>query len=258
MALLRLAIAAFLLTNVVASVRAQPPSIEEDKWNGNLRRVLQYVWPALIADGGAASIYYTTVCGDVKNPLPFPKVEVQPPSKDNVGLTAIREIFSKDKNVRVSQDKSGMIRIAIAQGEHTVPQTTVGKPQYALLQTRIHSIKLDPGERYTPSLAVLKITASKEFESAMHELNLGRPQTLFSIGVNQPEKGVPHLPPAIRDMTLGEALDTVLKTFGGIILYPTCEEGEVDFEHVGTGDFDETMKRPAGRKKYGTPVRTGQ
>src|SRR5205823_9090677 len=155
MPLLRLAVAAFLLTTAVASVDAQPPSIEEDKWNGNLRRVLKYLWPALVADGTAGSIYYSTVCGDVKNPLPFPEVEVQPPSKDNVGLTAIREIFSNDKNVKVSRDQSGLIRISIGKGGDAVPQTTVGKPQYALLQTRIHSIKLDPGERYTPSLAVL-------------------------------------------------------------------------------------------------------
>src|SRR5690348_6071142 len=101
MVLLRLAIAAFLLTTAVASVSAQSPSIEEDKGNSNLRRVLKYLWPALVADGGRGSIYYWTGCGDAKHSLPFPEVEVQPPSTGKVGLAAIREIFSKDKNVNV-------------------------------------------------------------------------------------------------------------------------------------------------------------
>jgi hypothetical protein len=219
--------------------------------------VLQYVWPALIANGGAASIYYSTACGDAKNPLPFPQVEVQPPSKGKTGLAAIQEIFHNDKNVKVFGDQSGLIRISIGTGGNTAPQITVGKPQHALLQTRIHSLKIDLAEQYTPHLAVVKIWGSEEFQSALHELTLGVPQTLIHLAVDEPEEGVPHLAPVLKDMTLEQTLDSVAKTFGGIV-YGTCDEGAVDFSYVGTGDFDETMKRPAGRKKYGTPIRTGQ
>lgn len=253
MALLRPAIAAFLLTTAVASVDAQPPSIEEDKWNGNLRRMLKYLWPALIADGAAGSIYYSTVCGDAKDSLPFPEVVTEPPSPGNVGLTAIREIFSKDKNVKVSRDRSGMIRITIGEGEHATPQTTIGKPQRTLLQTRIHSLQLDRREQYTAGLAVLKITCAKEFVLAVGNLGLEYPLTTYSMVVNEPEKGLPHLPAVVKNMTLEQALDRVAKTFGGIILYGTCE-GEngqklLDFDIVEPGRFPETMKRADAKQQ---------
>jgi len=247
MALLRLAMAAFLLTTAVVSVSAQPPPIDEDKWNGNLRRVLKYLWPALVANGSAGSIYYSTVCGDAKDSLPFPEVAVQPPSSGNVGLAAIREIFSKDKNVKVSRDQSGMIRITIGHRGHAAPQTIVGKPQRTLLQTKIHSLQLNPSEQYTAGLAVLKITSAKEFVFAVASVGLEYPLTTYSMGVNEPEKGLPHLPPVIKDITLQQAMDRVAKAFGGIVLYGTCE-GEngqrlVDFDIAETNRFPETSQQ---------------
>jgi hypothetical protein len=244
--ILRLTMAVLLLASAAASVRAEGLSSGEIASERNLRRVLKYLWPALRANGRGGSIYFSTKCHAKGATLPFPQVEVQPPSQGKTGLAAIREIFNKDKNVKVIRDQSGMTRITIGKPQGGVLQTTTGKPQHALLQTRIYSLKLDRDEQYTPWVAVLAITKSREFESALSKVKLGYPLTTFSGGVNEPEKGQPHLPGYLKDMTLEQALDLVAKTFGCIILYGACEEesggGFVIFNVVQAGEFDETSK----------------
>ena len=246
MKLPRLTIAVLLLATAATSVGAEGLPSGEIASERNLRRVLKYLWPALRANGGAGSIYFSTKCHDKGATLPFPQVKVQAPSQGKTGLAAIREIFSKDKNVKVIRDQSGMIRVTIGKPHGGVLQTTIGKPQHALLQTRIYSVKLDREEQYTPMWALLAITKSKEFDAALSKLRVGYPLTLLSGGVNEPDKGRPHLPGSLKDMTLEQALDLVAKTFHCIILYGACEEegggGFVIFDVVEAGSFDETRK----------------
>jgi hypothetical protein len=95
----------------------------------NQEAVLKYLRPALLSRGGAGRIYYSAACKTKDGEtLPFPRVEVRPPSKGTTGLVAVREIFENHKHVMVSEDRSGMIRI------------TIGQPASALLQTRIRSL----------------------------------------------------------------------------------------------------------------------
>jgi hypothetical protein len=52
-------------------------------------------------------------------------------------------------------------------------------------------------------------------------------QTLCSAGVSLCRKRgarLPHLPASMKDLTMDRALDAVAKTFGGIVIYETCEE----------------------------------
>jgi hypothetical protein len=35
---------------------------------------------------------------------------------------------------------------------------------------------------------------------------------------------LPHLSASMKDLTMDRALDAVAKTFGGIVIYETCEE----------------------------------
>lgn len=183
----------------------------------NKEAVLKYLRPVLISRGGAGRLYYSTACktkDDVT--LPFPEVDVQAPSKGKTGVAALREIFGKDKRVVVPHDRSGMIRV------------TIGQPISALLQTKIHSVSFKQHEQYNGELAIFAILNSKEVEAAMRRLGfaLDEPVTVFGGGINVPEKGVPlpHLPTTIKDMTMDQALDVIAKTFGGIVIYETCEE----------------------------------
>jgi len=182
----------------------------------NQETALKYLRPALVSRGGAGRIYYSAACRTKDGEtLPFPRVEVRPPSKGTTGLVAVCEIFKNDKHVMVSEDRSGMMRI------------TIGQPASALLQTRIHSLTLKPHERYNAQFAISAIENTTEVEVAERKLGFDHPITVFSTSIVMPGKGLPplpHLPASIRDMTMDRALDAVARTFGGIVIYETCVE----------------------------------
>lgn len=179
----------------------------------NQEAVLKYLRPALLSRGGAGRIYYSAACKTKDGEtLPFPRVEVRPPSNGTTGLVAVREIFENDKRVMVSADRSGMIRI------------TIGQPASALLQTRIRSLPLKLHEQYNGMLAIFAIENTTEVEVAERKLGFYHPNIVFGGGIALPEKGVrlPHLPASMKDLTMDEALDAVAKTFRGIVIYETC------------------------------------
>jgi hypothetical protein len=181
----------------------------------NQEDVLKYLLPALMSRGGSGRIYYSTACKTKDSQtLPFPRVEGRPPSKETTGLVAVREIFENDKHVMASEDRSGIVRV------------TIGQPERALLQTRIHSLTLKPHEQYNAMLAIFAILNSKDVEPAVHQLGFDQPNIVFGGDIALPEKGVwlPHLPASMKDLTMDQALDAVARTFGGIVIYETCAE----------------------------------
>lgn len=195
----------------------------------NQENIMKYLRPALLASG-AGRIYYSTVCAAKDGmPLPFPEVKVQAPPKGTTGLAAIREIFKNDKHVKVSQDRSGMIRVWI------------GQPESALLQTRIGSVSFRVEEQYNGELAIESIEISMEVEAAMRRLGIEQLGAYYNGSINVPEKGVPlpHLPASLKNVTMDEALDVIATTFGGIVIYKTCAEPSgkrlvsLDFVQVG-------------------------
>lgn len=189
-------------------VSGSPKGLAESQ--RSLDDVLKYLRPAL-KSAGSGRIYYSTVCSANDNTaLPFPHVDVGPPSKDKRDLAAVREIFKNKKEVIVTEDLSRMIRISI------------GKPSSAILQTRIHSLTLTPDQQYNPGLAVIAFETAREVKSAERELGFAHPLTLLDMNVSEPEKGKPHLPTSVKDITLDQALDLIAKTFGGIVMYGTC------------------------------------
>jgi hypothetical protein len=203
----------------------------------NLDSVLTHLRPALMSAGGAGRVYYSTVCAaDDGTPLPFPRVEVRPASTGKTGLSAVREIFQNDKRVMVRQDPSGMVRI------------TVGRPALELLQTRIRLLTLTPREQYNPGLAVIAVGKSKEVESAKRKLGLHEPLTVMDMIVVEPQKGLPHLPASMKEITVDQAFDLIAKTFGGVVLYAACADSSgarlVTFDYVGVvGVVDGKRKR---------------
>jgi hypothetical protein len=209
-----------LLSTVFASASAQegrgsnrlPPGISQR----HQESVLKYLRPALMGSGGAGRIYYSMVCASEAEdgPLAFPEVKAGPPSKEKLGVTAVREIFKNDKQVKVSQDRSGMIRVMI------------GQPASSLLQTKIPSLSFKPDEQYNGELAIWAIFNAKEVEAAMRRLRLELPETIFSGSTTEPEEGriFPHLPPSLKNVTIDQALDEVARAFGGIVIYESCTD----------------------------------
>jgi hypothetical protein len=150
---------------------------------------------------------------------------VRAPSQREAGAAAVNQIFRDNKDVFITRDASGMIRI------------TIGKPKSELLRTRIPSLALTPDEQYNAGLAVAAVAKSKAVEAAEHRLGFREPPTVFDMNIVEPGKGLPHVPPQLADITLDQAFDLIAKTFGGIVLYAVCSDSSgthlVAFDFVG-------------------------
>ena len=193
--------------------------------------VLQRLGPALAPSGGACRIYYSTACeAKDESRIPSPEVNARP-SKGTTGLSALRDIFGNEKQVTVSQDRSGMIRI------------TIGQPVSTLLRTKIHSLHFNVVEQYNGELAVWAVLNSKQVNAAMRALGLEVPVIVFGGSVNVPEEArrLRHLPASIKNVTADQALGIVARTFAGIVLYQTCSKrngkGLVSLDFVQVADL---------------------
>jgi hypothetical protein len=178
-----------------------------------VERLMKYLRPVLERVGGAARIYHVGTCTPKGELSLFPRLTLQSPSKGAVGLTAVREIVQRDRRVAILKDRSDMIRIYIG-----------GQPS-AILQTRIRSLKLKPDQQYTYWFAIEAIEKTKEVEAARKPgedafEKLGGGQVVVSsILVPSPVKWLPHVPARMRDVTFDQALDSVAKAFGAVIIY---------------------------------------
>jgi len=75
-------------------------------------------------------------------------------------------------------------------------------------------------------LAISAIENTTEVEVAECKLGFDHPNIVFGGGIALPEQGVrlPHLPASMKDLTMDRVLDAVAKSFGGVVIYETCEE----------------------------------
>jgi hypothetical protein len=217
-------------TGTIASASVESDQRTDDR---NRDTLLKHLRPALESAGGAGRLYYIEICG-AGGVARFPRIRVQPPSKGKKGLAAVQEVFKDGNEVTVTQGRSGMIRI------------NVGKVPSEILQTKIRLLTLKPEAQYTEQLAIIAMTSTKEVEAAMRKFGLEHPVVVVSIHVLEPIPGVPqpHLPRSFRNVTLDQALDSVAKTFGGIVIYGECARPtgtrffDVDFACVKCGALD--------------------
>ena len=84
----------------------------------------------------------------------------------------------------------------------------------------------------------------------MAQVGFEQPLTFGSIGIARPEKAsrpLPHLSAHFSDITMDQALETVATTFGGIVIYKTCENGNgkglisLEYEQIA-GTLSEAVK----------------
>lgn len=177
----------------------------------NEEAVLRYLGPALASVGKGALLYYQGDCRESdKYPVAFPQVSVQPPSKRTRGLAAVQGIFRHDKNVTVTERRSGIIRIRIGNAPATI------------LQTRIAHLTLSPLERDFPRWTLYKIENTKDVEGAMRKLSFkSSPFSPGLVNVVAPPD-TPHLPSSMNGVTMEQVLELTAKTFKGIVIYGAC------------------------------------
>ena len=212
-----------LLACAIVSVDAGEPSGISNSAGASQRNedaVFNYLLPVANSCLRPIRVYYGTACSKEK-PAEFPSVTVQAPGKGETGLDAVREIFAKDKNVKVTED-GGIIRIWI------------GKIPTAILQAKLGRLALSPSAQYTPGVAFYELLSSKELVRAEQTLKYMPPLTYSNLAI-QPNEKLPHLPATIPDMTAEQILDKMAKTWAPevIVIYGACdgknESGETNF-----------------------------
>jgi hypothetical protein len=170
-----------------------------------------YLRPVLTSIGGGARINYAGICpGEGK--LHLPRVDAQPAPEGITGITAVRQIFRSDPRVTVTQDQSGMLRI------------TIGSVSTSILQTRIPTLTLDSAAQYTPASAIDTIGFALHTYAVEHGLDFDIAKYVIDHLVSGPAEGEPHLPPLMQNVTADDALNSVARTFKGIVLYGTCSQ----------------------------------
>lgn len=193
----------------LAGANKSPSLIKIDKSDALVKRLKH---PLYRADKSAL-IEYRGVCKKSQSSgyyIRFPRTELQAPSPSVTGLTAIRVMFPKNDNVRIEESHKGVVVIKM------------GKIWDTILQAKIHHFTLKYYEQYTPTLAISAMLYTSEMRRAAEKLHLRYPVKVLIFAGSPPQKGEPHLPALLQNITAGEFLRMVAKTFKGIVVYGVC------------------------------------
>jgi hypothetical protein len=229
MKLLRATLIALSFISLADSLAVAETVVSREESLHNRDVVLKYLLPAFKSSASGGRIYYAATCEPTDRLVPFrfPQIRVETPTTSGVALRTIRQMFRNDPTVKVTRNRSGLIAIAI------------GDVDDAILKTRIGRVNFSPDDQYTPETAVHAISDSPEIRDAERKLGFDQFLPDEDVLLGSPGTGGPHLPPFIENMTLGDALDLVAKTFHGVVLYAACSRQRMFVVDFGGGeDFD--------------------
>lgn len=189
------------------------PKNEADLYNlsvSNQDMLLGDIRPLLKPMRTAGRIYVASKClGDSGNVLFFPRIEVNG-IMGKAGAASVQQALAKNKNLKVSQRRPGVIGIWI------------GDVSNDLFSTRIHVLRLGDLERYNYTKAIAAIIETKEVQAKMHEARLDAVPNVAIYPLVYPDPKLPHLPATLTNVTVDEALDQIAQTFGGLVIYWEC------------------------------------
>jgi hypothetical protein len=175
----------------------------------------------------SGQLEYRGTCEAVNSDIiSLPPISVAPPQYGKNGLLTVREMLGDNKDVSVTEQPPGIVRIRLpgVSGE--------------ILHTRISRLSLNRDEQYDPNQAVSAVLNAEEVESAMRRLNTNQALAVIVRQVRVPSKGAPHLGPFLKNVTVGEALAEILRTFRGVVVYDECTrpngEGLFDINFYGS------------------------
>lgn len=159
----------------------------------------------------SASIVYSYDCKNLRSRLPVPP-NVSAPRGTGSAAEVLREMFSGNSKMQVTQDSNGIVRIV---------QTDVPTD---ILDVKIHYVAFPPrtSDRYQPNepdRAMRVILSSPEVLSFEKDHNIVPPSFRLD-GVARSD--LPSVSGELDDVTLSQALDYVLKTLPGYWIYENC------------------------------------
>lgn len=220
---------------VTACVSVLPICLRsQDRGGTSLGTGATLIREVLSKTDASGSLEYWGQCNFHEAYPDFPKLRVVS-GREGSAVGLLREIFSVDPEMRVSQDDEGKIRMI----EEDVPSD--------VLDVRIHHI-LFTGEYHGPNAAIVTILNTPELRAFRKKHNLGPEAYRGGGGAGfgypseafAPEK--PRVLGELYDVTVRQALDYILQTFHGFWLYETCktEAGRM----VYLGFFENIPSRP--------------
>jgi hypothetical protein len=177
----------------------------------------------------AGRVYYGTPCAaqrvepNIVRPLSFPHIVVHAPSTRQTGLAAVRDLFRGNKDVFVREIGKNLVGI------------TIGRPDEAILETKITRVELSHEQQYDPDQAIGALLRSKDIISATERLHTHHVLAFEDRASGYPPERAAHLPSSMNEVTLDQALGAVASTFGGIVVYGACVEPRLfDIEFYAT------------------------
>jgi len=197
---------------IMCTFMLAPCLVGQDRGGTPLGEARMQIGDVLSKAHASGSLEYWGVCNFKELYPDFPKLK-RISVHEGSPVELLREMFSVDSEMRVSQDADGIIRMI----EEDVPSDLLG--------VKIHHLRF-PVEYHGPHMAINVIVHSSEVIAFRREHNIG-PSAEWGPGFAYPSDAfAPDKPSVVGDLydvTVKQALDYVLKTFHGFWLYENCK-----------------------------------
>jgi len=187
-------------------VASGPGQVKLDNSPGLIRDVLR-------KGNTSGSVAYSSQCESADWRIWAPP-HVHPAQKTGTALEVLRDMFSGDSKMQVTQDSNGMIRMV----EKDVLTD--------ILNVKIHHLVFGPSHTpfpfpelfHGPNMALLVILSSPEVR-LLEEHHIVPTSFRLEGSMGQ---GLPAMTGELDDVSLSQALDYILKAFPGYWVYENC------------------------------------
>jgi hypothetical protein len=152
------------------------------------------------------SLEYSSECGS--RVYQFPPANIVWRDQGKPSLQILREVFSADPQMEIKQEADGTIRMV----EKDVPTE--------LLNVKIQHLPFK--DAYDPNDALGAILSAPEVRSFMRDRQIHLEPVYLGLLPGFPPKPRPR--GSLEEVTLSQALDSVLKTFPGYWVYKSCSD----------------------------------
>jgi hypothetical protein len=152
-------------------------------------------------------------CDDIRHANDFPKLHAPP--GNGPPLEDLREIFSEDPKLRITQDSDGTIRMVETDVPKDLLRVTIDHIEFR--KNEASAVPLD-----NPQDALSAILRAPEISTFSAEHNIG-PRGGAGMSSHPPlSPDSPHISGTLDKVTLSQALDYLLHTFPGLWVYKDC------------------------------------
>lgn len=178
----------------------------------------QLVLDVLASARLSGSLQYNGKCGPGVILPDLPRIhEAQKPFAGKA-VDTLGSMLSVDPRMVVFTDANGIVRVV---------ETDV---QTGILHVRINHLVFDrisdPEEALGIVLGAIEVQSFMQSHGIAQPFDIYAPPIYFLPGVNKSfNPGVRNISGELKDVTLGDALDYILKTFPGFWLYQNCQTG---------------------------------